>query len=254
MVLHFGNRSVRGDLPRPAFGLTRFTFDSLLLNAAVQRGAVVSRESEASVNANIIATGRTVSAPRGRRIFGFKAHFAGPVDDAIELFFFERCYVGVNTVESGITNVCGLGPEDELLRVAFDIDALLATCRPLSDRLGGLRRTMDWMHVGPLVFRNQLNESCTGETYFCGDALSFVDPFTGSGLLSAVITGEIAGRFAAAKLPVVEYVRECSTALRRPFLVSSVFRAIAQQPFAGWLACAVPPEWLFRWTRPLIHA
>lgn len=250
MVLHFGSKSVRTPLPERGFGLSRFAFDSMLVDAAIERGAVLRRASESGGTPLVIATGRSAVGARGNRLFGFKAHFEGPQDDAVELFFFGGCYVGLNSVESGITNVCGLGPEQDLRRFDFDVDALVASCAALRERTTSLRRVIPWMHVGPLVFRNELHHPRGSETYVCGDALSFVDPFTGSGLLSAVITGDVAGRYAAEALPVHDYVAECRRKLQKPFLVSSLFRTVARQPWAGHVAAAIPGTLLFRWTRP----
>jgi flavin-dependent dehydrogenase len=109
---------------------------------------------------------------------------------------------------------------------------------------------MKWLHCGPLVFRNRLHEPATERVYPAGDALSFVDPFTGSGILSALLTGELAGASAAEALPASRYLTRCADILQTPFEVSSIFRAIARTGWAGWMAGLVPGEWLFRWTRP----
>ena len=250
MVLQFGTRNVSAKLPEPAYGLSRFRFDSLLFDAAVRRGAVWTKGSRSSGKPLIEATGRITAAERGKRLFGFKAHFSGPIGDAVELFFFRDCYVGLNTVENGITNVCGLGPERELKKFGFDIDALANSCPALRERISPLRREMKWLHVGPLVFRNGLGDSFEQGTYPCGDALSFVDPFTGSGLLSGVVMGELAGHFAANGRPVDEYLASCRKVLKKPFVISTVFRSVARHRWAGLLASAVPGDLLFRWTRP----
>ena len=68
---------------------------------------------------NVITTGRSSQSRRGGRLFGFKAHFDGPADDAVELYFAGSMYVGVNCVEDGFTNVCGLAPEEHLRRCRF---------------------------------------------------------------------------------------------------------------------------------------
>src|ERR1035441_10535526 len=58
-------------------------------------------------------------------------------------------------------------------------------------------------------------------------------PFTGSGILNAMLTGELAGLAAAS------YLRDCRRLLRRVFLVSSAFRAIIASGQAGLLASLV---------------
>ena len=247
MVLQLGSRRVASRLPEPAFGLSRWALDELLYRSAIARGAEPSQTTPGPVT--ITATGRTASAVRGRRLFGFKAHFTGPVDDAVELFFFGRCYVGLNCVENNVTNVCGIAPEDVLRASSFDIDGLLDASPSLRERIVPLQRSMEWLHVGPLVFGNRLR-SRQGTDYAAGDALSFVDPFTGTGLTAAVLTGGLAGQFAAESLSREDYLAECRRVLSRPFLISSALRLLAGSRFAPDLASCIPANWLFRLTRP----
>ena len=247
MVLNFGAREKAGLLPDPAWGLSRFALDDLLLNAALEQGAI---RVGSIVNPVIDASGRSSGAPKGQRLFGFKAHYTGPTDDAVELYFFRDGYVGINCVENGMTNVCGIAPEWMLTRVHFEIDEMLARMDTLRARLAPLNRTMRWMHVGPLVFGNRLRDC--GGSYIAGDALSFVDPFTGSGMLCALLTGTLAGRHAAEARPVSEYIAAAKYMLGSAFSVSSFFRSVAKTGYAGLLASLVPSRVLFAATRPRI--
>jgi Dehydrogenases (flavoproteins) len=198
------------------------------------------------------ARGRSAAAnaTRGTRIFGFKAHFSGPADDCVELYFFRGLYVGLNCVEGGITNVCGLGPENMLREKGFDMDAVVDSCDPLRRRLEPLARVTKWLTAGPLLFRNQLDAHPPPLTYPAGDALSFVDPFTGSGLLSAAITGELAGRSAAEGASPADYLSECRRALSRPFAAAALLRNLAGTRAAEYAATLIPGELLYRITRP----
>jgi len=245
LILRFRTREKRCVLPEAAYGLSRYTFDHMLLRAARRREGSTSQEAYST---RIMAHGRKAIAPRGRRLFGFKAHFEGPSDDAVELYFFNGCYVGINTVEGGITNVSGLGPEQLLRARGFEIDELAAEFDPLRERLRPLRRTMDWMTTGPLVFETHFDAA--NGVYPAGDALSFVDPFTGSGIVSAVLTGSLAGSAAARGTPVEDYLSECRRRLQRPFLISSVFRKAVANGWGEYLAPFVPGTWLVRLTRP----
>lgn len=246
MKLCFGRREKASRLPEPAWGLSRYAFDLLLFERARDLGASVHREIEREPN--VIARGRKLDAsPRGQRLFGFKAHFEGPVDDAVELFFFDRCYVGVAPVEGGRTNVCGLGPEDVLRRFEFDFDAVVRESPALAERLRPLERSMKWISTGPLEYRQAFEKS---DAYPAGDALSFVDPFTGSGLLAAVKTGGLAGLSAARGDSPEEHIARCRAVLRKPFEVSSVFRKAISSGWADWLIGLVPARTLFALTRP----
>ncbi len=256
MVLHFGDRAVRRPLPESAYGLSRYELDRLLLDRAAGMGAVVVRErwtgaSPAARDVSIVlAAGRKAMAPAGARLFGFKAHFRGPADDAVELHFFDTCYVGVSAVENQETNVCGLAPEQALRAHGFRPDELMLRSGPLAERLRPMTRITEWKLTGPLVFSNRLNQPAEEHTYRAGDALGFIDPFTGSGILNAMLTGRLAGWAAAKGTPPEAYLRECRRLLRRPFLVSTALRAAIASGHAGLLASVVPGGWLFHGTRP----
>ncbi len=249
LVLHFARSEKRCLLPQEAFGLSRYRLDALLLNAAAAQGAQIVNEP-APDGCCILATGRAERSTRGGRLFGFKAHFEGPANDAIELYFFRGCYVGVNAVEEGITNVCGLGPESLLRAYGFDIDDLVRSSPKLADRLQPLQRKWKWLTVGPLVFRNRFRDALPDGQYPAGDALSFVDPFTGSGMLSALTMGRLAGLAAARGTSTQDYLRECRGILERPFQFASLFRNLLSNGWGEHLAGLVPGPWLVNLTRP----
>src|SRR5260221_98481 len=222
---YFRSAAKHSTLPRTAFGLSRYRFDALLFDEAVRLGARVTREAcETASGPVVIAHGRKAVLPKGRRLFGFKAHYEGPANDAVELYFFGGCYVGINPVENGITNVCGLGPEDVLAPSGFEIDEVVRSFQPLRERLAPLARSMDWLKVGPLGYGNRFARDVAEDEYPAGDALQFVDPFTRSGLLSAVTAGRLARIAAARANPSRDYIRECRRRLETPFQGSSLLR------------------------------
>ena len=252
MALHLGKRSRCAPLPEGAWGLSRYVFDDLLMNLALDRG--LHPPPAMPPNATVIATGRKSSrSAKGSRLFGFKAHFAGPTDDAVELFFFDGAYVGVAPIEAGATNVCGLGPESFLARFGFEFDSVIGQCPALADRLRPLHRTMDWVSTGPLEYGQHFADAVPGafpEAYAAGDALSFVDPFTGSGLLAAVRTGALAGRAAARGDRAEDYLRQSRASLRKPFAASAALRGLVKNGWADKLLGLAPSRMLYALTRP----
>ena len=253
LELHFGKHTARHRFSEPAFGLSRYAFDKLLFDHSRQLGADLVRDPAPSHSTwpVVIAHGRREELPRGRRLFGFKAHFEGPGDDTVSLYFADHCYIGVNTVEDGVTNVCGVAPESQLREFAFDFDAYTNCLPALRERMKPLTRTFDWLATGPLAFRQRWTAPA-GDQYPAGDALSFIDPFTGSGLLSAVLTGILAGEHAANGIPVDQYLKRCRKSLRNPFLASSAMRAALDHRGAETLAALLPPRWLMQLTRPTL--
>lgn len=246
--LVFGSRECRARLPEPAYGLSRYAMDAMVRGEAERRGAqwLVER---APADVAIVAVGRRGEAQKGHRLFGFKAHFTGPVSDAVELFFDGGFYVGVNPVEGGVTNVCGLGPEPDLQRRGFDYDSLVDTPGPLRERLQRMRRSTEWISVGPLIYQSNCAEH-TPKQLLAGDSLQFVDPFTGSGMAAALYAGRMAGIWAAEKRPVADYYRHMHDSFSRQFRISGWLRQLlawrGSRAVAGW----APPAWLFRMTRP----
>jgi len=251
--LFFEKHRKRWNLSEPAYGLSRHALDRFLLNRAIERGAVFTRQrSLAPEPPAIIAHGRQIASVSGNRLFGFKAHFEGPTDDALDLFFFNGCYIGINSVEQGFTNVCGLAPEGTLKQLAFDVDRLLAASPALSERIRPLKRSWDWLMTGPLIYRGGWNEETRPGMYLAGDALGFIDPFTGSGLLAAIATGKIAGESAAACVPIDRHLARCRAVLGFQYRTAAIFRAAITYGVAEWLLPVLPGEALFQLTRPRI--
>lgn len=250
LALHFPARSCRFSLPETCWGTSRFALDTWLMQAVVRSGAEwVQATAPPPSGIAVLAHGRIGTAQKGNRTFGFKAHYHGPASESIELYFFDGCYVGVSPVEGGMINVCGLGPEGVLRRHGFDYDALCEQSPALRERLRSMERRMEWLSVGPLVYGNRFRAQAEHGRYPAGDALGFVDPFTGTGMFNALLSGCLAGRAAAANQPVTTYLKDCRRLLHRPFLVSSLFRAAVGCGAGERLAGYVPGSILYRLTR-----
>ena len=240
VALHLRAAEKRFKLPEPALGISRYTMDQRLLSRAEALGARVVASSENTPD--IVATGRRAAQAKGTRLFGFKAHFSGPVDDAAELYFFGGGYVGVNPVENEFTNVCGLLPESVLAPLGFEIDAALGGFEPLRERLAPMARQFDWLKVGPLVFGPQQS---VGNGRRVGDALQFVDPFTGSGMLAAIESG-VLGAMASSE----EYSPQVHQILSKPYYMASLMRTALSSRWVEALLTLVPGELLYYITRP----
>jgi flavin-dependent dehydrogenase len=153
-------------------------------------------------------------------------------------------------VENGITNVCGLAPESVLRTYGFHVDDLVQGSAALKARLQPLTRRMEWLTTGPVVFQREFANPALASVYRAGDALGFTDPFTGSGILNALLTGSMAGASAATNRPSELYLRDCRAALARPYLVSALFRTALKTGLAAPLSSIIPSYALFQMTRP----
>ena len=255
-ALHLGKHTNRWTFPESAWGLSRLQLDRLLLSKASALGGGVRRgeafdfrqggDGEARM---IVACGRKPAARGGERLFGFKAHFEGPSDDAVELFFDACGYIGVSGIENRLTNVCGIARESILRRYGFEFDEFIRRSPPLADRLAPLRRRMRWLVVAPLSFSPPALAPGGDHDYWAGDSLGFVDPFTGSGILGALVTGRLAGLAASRGIPNTAYHQVCRSLLQRPYAVASVLRRLLGHTELYPLARYLPGRQLFHWTR-----
>lgn len=254
-ALHFGSHVKRWTFPEPAFSLSRLELDRLLLERALSLGARLTRgvafqSSQLSPGSRmVLAHGRQGAAPKPGRLFGFKAHFAGPSEDTVEMRFSQSGYVGISPIENGFTNVCGIAPENVLRRYEFQMDEFLRAVPALADRLRPLARRTAWLMTGPLLFStSRLPQPPANRVYPAGDALAFIDPFTGSGILTALLTGRLAGVAAARETPSEEYIRTCQKILGRPLAFARLFRELLKMRLAP-LALVTPGSWLYWLTR-----
>lgn len=251
-ALIWGNRRKRFLLPRPAIGISRYVLDELLLDACLERGAELIQAPGIPTATSIVAHGRKPKSQRGQRFFGYKAHFLGPPNEAnstVELYFEGLGYTGVNGIERGRTNVCGLAREEDLKATGFNGDAWVQSQPALRQRLQGMERQMDWLFTGPLFYGPV--EDTIG--YPCGDALSFVDPFTGSGMLCAFVTGQIAAQSILAGRSPQEHIAACRSQLLPAFRWSSLFRQSLHWPLTPYLAKLLPGGLLYAQTRPRLN-
>jgi flavin-dependent dehydrogenase len=131
----------------------------------------------------------------GSRLFGRKVHLRAVegMHGIGELFFFRDGYGGMSDVEDGRTNLCFLTTEARLREAKGDSEKLLDLT--LRSNPAARRRLQDavidgeWQGTGPITYGRVRP---TPGVISIGDAGAFIDPFTGSGILLALTSGEIA--------------------------------------------------------------
>jgi flavin-dependent dehydrogenase len=262
-----------------AIGLSRARMDSILLDRAREAGTDVREGFHVSPNffrqdgLSLIegrADGETIerfaapividasgrngvfwnqAAPQasrfeGSRLFGCKIHLRAVegIRGIGELFFFRDGYGGMSDVENGQTNLCFLTTEATLRAAKGDREKLLDLT--MRSNPAARRRLQDvvldgaWLGTGPIVYGRR--KRMPG-VISIGDAGAFIDPFTGSGILLALSSGEIAAEVISQAF--AEGVRDVETISQRyhgihrarfgwRFLACAFLRAIAFRPAA----------------------
>ena len=139
-------------------------------------------------------------------LVAFKAHLEGArgADGACEIYFYRGGYGGLSPVEGGLSNLCFIARSGDVRARASDatrvMRELVATNRRAAETLGGARLASEWLSVALESFgRRELVPA--GGLLAVGDAASFIDPFTGSGMLMALESGKLAAEVVAAWLP-----------------------------------------------------
>ncbi len=201
---------------------------------------------DASGRNGVFSTRVRQSASRfdGSRIFGCKVHLRGVegLSDLAELFFFRDGYGGLSEVEGNRINLCFLTTETTLREAKGDRERLLdLTLRsnPVArQRLQSAIFDGEWLGTGPVIYGRK--RTIPG-VLTIGDAAAFIDPFTGSGILLALTSGELAAKvitqaFNEGVVQIDNVIRHYQQLHRAQFgwrlRAGAVFRALAFNPTA----------------------
>jgi flavin-dependent dehydrogenase len=133
---------------------------------------------------------------RQRPLVAFKAHLAKTrvAPGACEIYFYRGGYGGLSTIENGLSNLCFIVNARDVR--AFDSDAtrlmreLVSENRRAADTLSSAELASDWLAVSLESFGRHSPAPAIG-LLAVGDSASFIDPFTGSGMLMALESGEL---------------------------------------------------------------
>lgn len=196
------NRSPVHELKSPALCLSRHAMDALLADEFQKLGGelLANQRWTAKENAEgrVIAAGRRLQiSEKNPRWFGVKAHLprGHSVELAadLEMHLSRDGYVGVNRINGGEVNVCGLfRTRDGAQRPESKLDWLRGEPgSPLHAKLGTAEFEPDsFCAVAGLQLKPQRaserNECCIG------DALTLTPPVTGNGMSMAFESAELA--------------------------------------------------------------
>lgn len=140
-----------------------------------------------------------------RPLVAFKAHLRNTsvAAGACEIYFYHGGYGGLSTIENGLSNLCFIVNARDVR--AHDSDAtrlmrqVVCENRRAAETLRHAELASDWLAVSLESFGRHSPAPAPG-LLAIGDAASFIDPFTGSGMLMALESGELAAGAIAPQL------------------------------------------------------
>jgi flavin-dependent dehydrogenase len=147
---------------------------------------------------------RKGSAP----LVAFKAHLENTcgAPDVCEIYFYRGGYGGLSRVEGGLSNLCFIARARDVRACGGDAErvmrAVVMKNRRAAETLARARARSGWLAVALEGFGRSRIVPAAG-MLAVGDAASFIDPFTGSGMLMALESGELAAQTIARHLPAL---------------------------------------------------
>jgi flavin-dependent dehydrogenase len=208
-----------GERERRAVGGVRVEWrgELLELNAVVTidatgRARALARRVEQHAKANgggeAHAAKAGVSVSKRMPLVAFKAHLenVGGAKSACEIYFYRGGYGGVSCVENELSNLCFIVAAGDVRARASDAERVMREIVMSNSRaaetLRGARVRSEWLAVALESFGRREVAPAEG-LLMVGDAASFIDPFTGSGMLMALESGELAGEAVTRALPLL---------------------------------------------------
>jgi len=272
-------RTFEFDFPIPARGVSRLLFDDLLFRYATGVGALPLHTTVTSVAPDRVITddgeiearvvvgawgrwgrfdqqlGRKFVRDRAHRNFGFKRHYAGSTDDVIELYSFDRGYLGVASIENEQVNICGLVHASRLTGHKGRWQSFIDEIRRDEPRLDAMYARYPTAQDGflssePVIFRGR--SAVEQGIFLVGDASGIIDPLTGNGMAMALQSAVVAEPFIIQALagkrddaerqyarrhheffaPRIRWSRRLAFLLSRPSLLDAVL-AVKPAPAIG---------------------
>jgi flavin-dependent dehydrogenase len=169
------------------------------IDATGRASALVRRIKEE--NAKSQAAQRRSRPP----LVAFKAHLvnAQVQPGHCEIYFYRGGYGGLSSVENGLSNLCFITRAAYVKERGSDPERVMrqvvCTNARASRTLSAASTASPWLSVALEGFGRREVSPARG-LLTIGDAASFIDPFTGSGMLMALESGELAARVIVRRL------------------------------------------------------
>ena len=170
----------------------------------------------ARVLARRVGPQRNGSKPQRAPLVAFKAHLENTrvADGKCEIYFYRGGYGGLSSIEGGLSNLCFIASARDVRACGADAERVMREVVCQNARaalvLACARVCTPWLAVSLEGFGRYSVAPANG-LLAIGDAASFIDPFTGSGMLMALESGELAAAIIASHLdtnPTVPDMRQ----------------------------------------------
>ena len=243
----------------------------LILENNVVRGVKAKTSTGATeyrARLSIDATGRTRALARHfdpdsqrrsnkskRGLVAFKAHLENTQVAAgtCEIYFYGGGYGGLSEIEHGLSNLCFIVSAGDVRRLGSDPERVMREVvmknARAAETLAQAHVFSPWLSVSLEGFGRRMLQPANG-LLTIGDAASFIDPFTGSGMLMALESGQVvaeaigsrlgsANQAQAIELLAREYEREYSRRFDSRLHVSGLLRRAAFVPYLAEAAVLI---------------
>jgi flavin-dependent dehydrogenase len=170
------------------------------------------------------------------KLVGFKTHLRGAeIESGVcEIYFFRGGYGGLSRVENGLANHCFLIQTEIVKKFGGDAEKIVRDVVFQNERAAAMMKNaqadFDWLAVSVDGFGAKDLNPARG-LLAIGDAGAFIDPFTGSGMLMALESGELLAKsvaennFSPAEIAANYQIGHAEKFRRRLFVCSLMRRA-----------------------------
>lgn len=183
------------------------------------------------------------------KLIAFKVHLRNThvASNACEIYFYPGGYGGLSTIEGGLSNLCFIISAELVKRHHSDPETVVREAvmknRRAAYTLERAQAQSEWLSASWERFGRQHPSPAKG-LLAIGDSAAFIDPFTGSGMLMAFESGELAAEViirhrdnlaAIESEYTAEYIRKFDSRLR----ICGLLRRAAFKPRLAGLSIAI---------------
>ncbi len=153
---------------------------------------------DATGRAHILSRKRYSAEPKSKpKLIAFKVHLRNTrvAPNTCEIYFYPEGYGGLSSVEGDISNLCFIISAEQVKRHSSNPELVMREMVMKNQRaahtLEHAEPESEWLSASWERFGRQQPSPANG-LLAIGDSAAFIDPFTGSGMLMAFESGELA--------------------------------------------------------------